>query len=272
MSKQCSDRRPPRVGFLGVTMDLLTEPELTDYVANAVQAGRRTIVGNHNLHSLHLARQDGRFRDFFAAADVVYVDGMGAAVVGRLCGVRVERRHRITMLDWEPALFRMAVERGWRVFFLGSLPEVATAGGIELRRRYPGLDLTVHHGHFDATPGSSDNAEIVERIAAVRPDLLLVGMGMPRQEHWILEHRDRVNATVMISVGGYLKYPAGVTSTPPRCLGPLGLEWLYLLLVAPGRGVSRYLVEPWFLAGAVGRAMLLRLLPRWPRWGQARSS
>jgi N-acetylglucosaminyldiphosphoundecaprenol N-acetyl-beta-D-mannosaminyltransferase len=264
--------KPQRVEFLDVSADLFTEAELTAYVAAAIAAGRRTVIGNHNLHSLYLAQRDGRFREFFAAADAVYVDGMGVAVVGRLCGVRIERRHRITMLDWETALFGMAVERGWRVFFLGSLPEVATAGSLELRRRYPGLDLTVHHGHFDATAGGRDNSEIEARIAAARPDLLLVGMGMPRQEHWILEHRDRLNSTVMIPVGGYLKYAAGVTSTPPRWLGPLGLEWLYLLVVAPGRGVSRYLVEPWFLAAAVGRAWLLRLLPRWPRWGQARPS
>ena len=79
------------------------------------------------------------------------------------------------------------------------------------------------------------------------PDLLLVGMGMPRQEKWLLDHRKALRAGVKMNVGALFDYLSGNVPMPPRWLGPLGLEWAYRLLTTPRRVVRRYLIEPWGL-------------------------
>ncbi len=70
---------------------------------------------------------------------------------------------------------------------------------------------------------------------------------MPRQEHWTIDHRDRIEANATIMVGAAFDYIAGTIPTPPRWMGRIGLEWLYRLLSEPQRLANRYLIEPWAL-------------------------
>lgn len=75
----------------------------------------------------------------------------------------------------------------------------------------------------------------------------MVGMGMPRQEHWVVEYHERIEANVIWLVGACFDYVAGAIPTPPRWMGRVGLEWLYRLYSEPQRLASRYLLEPWSL-------------------------
>lgn len=90
-----------------------------------------------------------------------------------------------------------------------------------------------------------ENERVLARINAWHPDILLVGMGMGRQERWVLENRDRLDVPVVAVCGACIEYFAGSVKTAPRWLGPLGLEWAFRLLSDPRRFAWRYLVEPW---------------------------
>jgi N-acetylglucosaminyldiphosphoundecaprenol N-acetyl-beta-D-mannosaminyltransferase len=105
--------------------------------------------------------------------------------------------------------------------------------------------MDASHGYFD--PGGEENERVLRAIEAFAPDVLLVGMGMPRQEHWIMDNLDRLGSTVLLPCGASIDYVAGEIPTPPRWAGRWGLEWLYRLLAEPGRLWKRYLIEPWFL-------------------------
>ena len=90
---------------------------------------------------------------------------------------------------------------------------------------------------------------MLDEIAQFHTDILMVGMGMPRQEHWIVDHLDRIPAHAILTAGACMDYVAGVVATPPRWMGRAGLEWLYRLGSEPGRLWRRYLLEPWHVLG-----------------------
>jgi N-acetylglucosaminyldiphosphoundecaprenol N-acetyl-beta-D-mannosaminyltransferase len=180
-------------------------------------------------------------------ADYTVIDGMSVVILGRVLGLPLKRAHRLAMLDSLGPIFAEAAQKDWRIFHLGNTQEVAREGAKRLCARYPGLQIVAEQGFFDATPGSADNRRIIERIHDYRPHILLVGMGMPRQEQWIVEHVHELSGMVIFHVGAFLGYVAGDIATPPRWIGQIGLEWFFRLCSEPQRLGRRYLVEPWLL-------------------------
>ena len=244
-------RRPEeRVRVLGAAMDLVRPEEVFHFVAGRLARGESSIIANHNLHSLYLSRRKAAVREFFQAADLVEVDSTPLILWARLIGRSSRRFHRCTYLDWRDVFWAGAREEGWRVFFVGGAPGVAETARDKILADWPGVELAVHHGYFDASPGSNENAAVVEAINAFKPQILLVGMGMPRQEVWVLENHAAVaGPCAHFTVGGAFDYEAGVQKAAPRWMGQMGVEWLFRLTADPRRLFTRYCVEPWSLVG-----------------------
>jgi N-acetylglucosaminyldiphosphoundecaprenol N-acetyl-beta-D-mannosaminyltransferase len=246
------------VAFLGLTLQPRSIPQMNKLVDQGIREHRKWIITNHNLHSVYLFHKHAKLREFYARVHWTYLDGMPLVALGRLYGYPLQREQRVTNADWTGPLMEMAASKGWRVFNLGSPKHVAERGATELRKLYPNLQIEVNDGYFDASRGSVENEALVERINAYRPDLLMVGMGMPRQEFWTQENFARLDAHVILSSNGAaLDYVAGAVPTPPRWAGRVGLEWLFRLVNEPRRLFSRYLIEPWYI--------LLLLLLDYPR-------
>ena len=247
-----------RTTLLGARIDLLSEQQLVDAVGAFVSAGEHVVIANQNLHSLYLFHHDAVMREYFQRASLVHIDGMGLVALARLLRrTGVARQHRCTYIDLGLGLFARAEERRWSVFYLGSRPGIGEKAAKWLLERYPRLCLKTAHGYFDANPGSADNDAVVSAINQYSPDLLLVGMGMPRQEQWVFENFDRLNAHTVLCTGAMMDYYAGAIPTPPRWLGVIGLEWLARFLAEPKRLWRRYLLEPWYLLVLALRASLL---------------
>ena len=241
-------RRPEeRVEALGGVMDLVKAEEIFHFVKGRLAAGEKTIVANHNLHSLYLMRRDARLAQFFRLAHLTEVDSIPLIFWTRLTAGSSRRFHRCTYLDWREAFWAEAIQQGWRGFFVGGAPGVAEQGAQAIRARWPGAQLAVRHGFFDPAPGSAESHDLMAAIDGFQPHILLVGMGMPRQELWILDHYDRLPPCAIFPVGAAFDYEAGVQAACPRWIGQLGLEWLYRLVSDPRRLFSRYCIEPAFL-------------------------
>ncbi len=251
--------RLPSVNLLGVSVHRLTAAGIVKIISRSVLNGERRIIANHNLHSIYIYHHNREMRSFYDIADYVFIDGMSLVLAGRLAGHPLGRDDRLTSLDWMVPVLSSAERQGWRIFYLGSRPGIAEKGAGILRSRHPGLNICASHGYFDAMPWSEDNQRTIERINAYRPHILMAGMGMPRQELWLLHNCRKLNANVILSMGAYMDYIAGAVPTPPRWMGKAGLEWLYRLLSEPRRLWRRYLLEPWFIA-----RMLLRESARPP--------
>ena len=242
-----------RTSLLGGAVDVVRRREVLEFIERAAGANQTVVVGNQNLHSLYLCRSNAELVRFYERADLIEIDSMPMVYWGRLLGLKTQRQHRSTYLDWRDAFWRMAQRNGWRVFLLGAAPGVAEDARGRLSALWPGLKIGVHHGFFDLSPGSEENAEAVRSVNAFRPHVTLVGMGMPHQEVWIARNIDALESGVTLSVGAAIDYEAGAQPPAPRILGDLCLEWLYRLVRDPRRLWRRYLLEPWALSGAAWR-------------------
>jgi len=233
--------------FLGIKVHAFTIESLHRQIEAEIKNKQKSIIANHNLHSLYIYHKNPKMRRFFAQAKYTHIDGMSIVFLGRLLGAKLERKHRITYSDWIYPLLMEAKEKDYRVFFLGAKPEVAAKAGNILIAKIEGLKLEVAHGYFDPTPGSEENNKVLERINEYQPHILLVGMGMPRQEFWILDNYDDIKANVILTAGACLDLVAGELGTPPRWMGRIGLDWFYRLITEPRHVWKRYLIEPWFI-------------------------
>lgn len=240
-----------RFDLLGSPIDVMDVEDLDNLVESAIASGQKKIIGNHNIHSLFLYQRNPQMRAYYDAAHHIHVDGMGVVLLAKLANIPLERKHRITYLDYFAHLLPRAADKGWRVFYLGTKREIVAEGVSRLRKRFEGLQIEYADGYFDHRPGSEDGKRILKAISNYRPHILLVGIGMPKQEQWVYEHRDEIEANAIFNAGGYMDYIGGAVPTPPRWMGRVGLEWLYRLISEPRRLASRYLVEPWFVIWAL---------------------
>jgi N-acetylglucosaminyldiphosphoundecaprenol N-acetyl-beta-D-mannosaminyltransferase len=231
-----------QVKLLGVHVNLLDMEALTDMVMQSVHSKETTVIPNHNLHSVYLYHKHDKFQKFYSLADVIHVDGMSLVMVGKLFGKNINGDHRITYLDWLDVLFRKLEKENKKIFYLGSKPGIAKKAADILKKRFPKLDIEVSDGYFQLE--GEENVKKLSLIDNYAPDVLMVGMGMPRQEYWILDNYEQLNAKVVLTTGAFFDYIAGEAKTPPRILGTLGLEWLYRLINEPKRLWKRYLLEP----------------------------
>lgn len=248
---------PARV--LGYRLHPVTKPEILGLASLSARRSMKLVLASQNLHGMYMLQRDPAVRALHEADySVVHLDGMPLVWLGRLAGQPWRAKHRTAWIDWFLDLMGHAEERGLSVFYLGGSEDVLGTGLDFLSARFPRLRLAGRNGYFDATPGTPDCERVLADINTFRPDILIVGMGMGRQERWILAHRDRLDAGFIATSGACLEYFAGAVPTPPRWLGPLGLEWAYRLATDPRRFAWRYLVEPFLLAGLIVRAQLRR--------------
>ena len=233
--------------FLGVRVNSLTLDELNSLIAKAIQERTKWIIANHNLNSLYLYHHDQKMRAFYNKAKYVHIDGMSLILLGKLLRLPLKRDHRVTYADWVWSLMAKAAKHKWRIFYLGSKPGVAAKGAQILQQKFTGLNIATANGYFDISVGSPENQTILTKINTYQPHIVMVGMGMPLQESWILNNFEQIDANIILPSGACMDYVAGVVSTPPRWMGKIGFEWLYRLKTEPRRLWRRYLLESWFI-------------------------
>jgi len=236
--------RGEKKSILGVGFDdLRLEAAVRRVEEMAADKTRARIVVTPNSTSLIMAGRDPNLLSAYAQADLVLPDGIGVVWASRILGAPLSER--VTGVDLAERLLSRAGASGMRVFLLGGRPGVAARAAVRLMARYPGLKIVgTHHGYFE------DDDEVIRRIAGVNPELVLVGMGVPRQERFMLNARGKLAGTVMIGVGGALDLFAGDCRRAPEGWQRLGLEWFYRLLHEPHR-IARVLSIPVF----IGRAL-----------------
>lgn len=174
------------------------------------------------------AQSDGAFRQILECADLVTPDSTGILWAARRKGKPIPER--VSGVDLSEALCALSADKGYRVFFLGSAPGVAEMAAERLRLRHPGCNIVgTRHGYF---PAESDEL-VAKEIAETRPDVLLVALGIPRQEKFIWATREIIRAPIAMGVGGSLDVFSGKAKRAPRLVQRLSLEWLWRTLLNP---------------------------------------
>ena len=236
------DRSAQRMSFCGVPLDAIDMDRLLSLFKRSKLNSEQQLIFHHNLHSVYLFLTNAEFRATYAKASCVYIDGLPIVWLGRAAGLPLKASHRITFLDCFEEILNAAAEAGWRVFYLGSREEVVKSTLPLLRERYPRLVISGRNGYF--AKDESANEEVISQINKFCPDILFVGMGMPKQEMWLAEHYTRLNAHSIVTSGATLDYVSGHQYKPPEWAGPLGLYGVFRLLSDFKRLWRRYLIEP----------------------------
>jgi N-acetylglucosaminyldiphosphoundecaprenol N-acetyl-beta-D-mannosaminyltransferase len=233
--------------LLGTRLTLLGQEELLASIAWWVESNEKSLVLSGNAHSYNLAYKNVWLREMFERAGAIRIDGVGVCVGARLLGIRTPKRR--TWADFALDLAGLCERLGFTLFFLGSRPNIAQRAAANLEGRFPNLRVVgIHHGYFDKTPGSPENEVVIQKINAVRPNILIVAFGMPLQERWLMENWARIEANVALTGGAVFDYVSGELRRAPRWMTDHGLEWLGRLLIEPRRLWKRYLVGvPLFL-------------------------
>jgi N-acetylglucosaminyldiphosphoundecaprenol N-acetyl-beta-D-mannosaminyltransferase len=149
-----------------------------------------------------------------------------------------------------------AAERhgGLRVYLLGAAPGVARRAAANIRQRWPSVRIV---GTYSPPIGferdAAENAKIIARLAAAKPDLLLVGLGAPKQELWVDAHRHAISAKVTLCIGATIDFLAGERRRAPMWIRRLGLEWLHRVAGEPRRLLGRYARDAWVFPRLVWR-------------------
>lgn len=244
------------VEVLGVRVDGVTYQDLLDRVDAYIASRQPHQIVTLNPEMVVMAYRDPDFRRILNAADLNVADGVGLMLAARWLGCPLPER--VTGSDGIYRLAAHCAQRGYRPFFLGAAPGVAGVVAQRLTAAYPGLEVA---GTYAGSPREEEADEIITRVRAARPDLLLVAYGVPAEEKWIARHRDRLGVPVMIGVGGTFDFVAGVTRRAPVWMRQVGLEWLHRLIQEPWRW-RRQLALPRFV-GLVLRQKFTRLEEKW---------
>lgn len=229
------DVRCPQTRRIGpVDVAVLSYADALAAAAAAISK-RSGVIAFANAHSVNLARADPHFGEVMNSF-LVLNDGVGVDVASRLMyGDRFPANLNGT--DFTPALLD-AADRPLRVFLLGSPPGVAERAAERFVARFPRHSIAgTMHGFF----GSEDSPALMSRIRESGADIVLIGMGQPRQEFWAAEARGEIDATLMC-IGAYIDFLAGRVSRAPLPVQKMRLEWAYRLMLEPRRLARRYLI------------------------------
>ncbi len=222
----------------GISITNVTMDDAIETIFDAVERGERRFICFLNAHCVNVGASDSEYKAIMNRDDViVFGDGAGVRLAGKLSGQPI--RENVNGTDMFPLLCERAGERGKSLYLLGARPEIPEEAGRRMVERVPSLKIAgTRHGYFNA----SETDEVIEQINEAKADLLLVALGVPRQEKWIAAHRDRLNPTVVMGVGGLFDYYSGRIPRAPRILRVTSLEWVWRLAMEPGRMWKRYLV------------------------------
>lgn len=235
------------VNILGAQVSCASRQDLLATALRWTTESQKRTILYVNAYCLNLAARLDRHREDLNSADLVYPDGVSVVWASLfLGGCPLEK---ITGRDWITDVARLAAEDSLRLFILAGQPGVADKARQDLEIRFPGIQIVgVHPGYFD----QRETPAVIASINRAAPHILWVGMGSPRQERWLTENRQQIDAPVCWAVGALFDYIAKVEPEVPAWMNKLALEWLWRLMVNPRGKWRRYLWgNPEFIARIV---------------------
>ncbi len=223
--------------MLGVRIDPVNPKELEEKLLGFLQDGEQHAIFTPNPEILLLAHKDKGYRHLLNQSALNIPDGTGLVLASLFLG-EDNVRHRITGVDTLGLLAKIAAHEHKKCYLLGGDPRIAEQTAAVLNVKYPELEIYAdeggpidyHDGHWHMNPA------IIASIQDKKPDILAVALGQGKQEQWIHDHLKLLpSVSIAIGVGGAFDYISGSVARAPEWMRNLGLEWLFRLILQPGR-------------------------------------
>lgn len=252
----------PKRDILGVPIALTDYDEALDVMDGMIARRERGYVCAVAVHAVMVGQDDAELRDALLGSSLTVPDGMPVVWAAKLLGDKLDDR------VYGPELMlrysARCAERGHRVFLYGgrdqgSLQQLA----LNLRLKFPGIRIVGGYSPPFRPLTEDEEKSVADQINAAKPDVVWVGIGVPKQEKWMARMRPMLEAPVLAAVGAAFDFHAGRVSQAPAWMQDRGLEWTYRIAQEPRRLLPRYLIHnPRFVLRIAAQVLRERLLPR----------
>ncbi len=230
-----------KIPILGVIFDNVNMQEAVERCKKYINGDKSNLIVTPNPEIVMRAKDNPEFKEIINNADLVIPDGIGIIKAGNI--LKTPLKERVAGYDLICNLFEEGKDGSISFYFWGSKPGIADTAKEKIKEKYPNLNiLGTHTGYF--TP--EEEKEIVDEIRSLKPDVLLVGLGAPKQEMMINKYINEGFFKVGIGCGGSIDVIAGAVKRAPKLFIKLHLEWFYRLLKQPSR-LGRMMVLPKFI-------------------------
>lgn len=230
-----------KVNILNTNVSVLTFDEAISTLKGYLSTNENHIIVTPNPEMIVLAKDDENFRNILNSASLCTADGIGVVLASKLTKTPIPER--VCGFDMTESLIKSYKETNASFYILGAGKGVPEKAVKNLKEQYPGINiLGCHDGYFDET----EEKAIVEEISALKPDILILGLGMKKQENFAFKYKDALSTKITLCVGGTIDVLSGNVNRAPDIFIKLNLEWFYRLITNPKR-FFRMLNLPYFV-------------------------
>lgn len=231
-----------RMKFMNTEIDNLTMDEALERINKLICENKNAYVVTPNVDHLVQLEKGGKLRDVYHYADLILADGKPLIWISKWYGNPI--REKISGADLFPRLCALAEEKGYRMYFLGGAEGVALKAAENLKMRFPQLQVTgTYSPPFGFEEDAVEMAKIKKMIRDAAPHILIVCLGCPKQELFILHNKTELGVPLSLGLGATLDFEAGIIKRAPKWMSRHGLEWLFRITQDPKRMAKRYFID-----------------------------
>lgn len=236
---------PEKINLAGVKIDVVDGGTILNRIKILIEDNRKGSISYINAHAINLAQKIKWFKEYLNNSEISYADGQGVRLGAWLLRKPIPPLVNLTRWAWE--LLNFCARNDYKIFLLGATEEVIQKAISNIREQNPDVKIVgYHNGYFEKTGKQSD--DMVAYINSLKPNVMLVGMGMPLQEKWINENLKSLQVNAILNAGSCIDILAGVKRVCPQWMSNIGFEWLFRLSQEPSRLFTRYIIgNPKFL-------------------------
>jgi len=233
------------IKIFDIKIDLINSKEINEEILSLCRKNKKEVVANVNINAMNIAYENEKMKRFLNKAYINFIDGDGINLGAKLLGLKTGSKVTYDWWIWELAEFSQRNKLSW--YILGAKEESVSTAVERLNIVYPGLEIKgYHNGYFNKH--NNENEKVVEEINRMQPNILLMAMGMPVQEEWLLENCDKLKINVALTGGAVVDYISGKFKSTPDIFRKLKFEWFYRFLQRPKYLLKRYFVgNPLFI-------------------------
>ena len=231
-----------RMKFMNTEIDNLTMKETIDEIDKLIKENKNAYVVTPNVDHIVKLETDKELQDVYKDADLILTDGKPLIWISKLYKTPI--KEKISGSDLFQLLCEMAAEKGYNMFFLGAGEGVANKAAQNLTNKFPKLNIVgTYSPPFGFEKDKKEIEKIINMVNKANTQILIVGLGCPKQEKFIHKYRKELNVPISLGLGASLDFEAGNIKRAPKWMSDNGLEWLYRLSKEPKRMFKRYIVD-----------------------------
>lgn len=231
-----------KIKFMNIEIDNLTMDEAIESIDKLIKKKIPSYIVTPNVDHIVKLQTDNEFKKAYDNATLVLTDGKPLIWISRLYKNPI--KEKISGSDLFPKICKLCAKNDYKMFLLGAAQGVAKKAAQNLIKKYKGLNIVgTYSPSFGFENNQNEIKEIINIINMLKPDVLIVGLGAPKQEKFIYKYKDILRVPLSLGLGASIDFEAGNVKRAPRWVSNIGMEWFYRMTQDPKRLIKRYLLD-----------------------------